>query len=101
MKPNQYLSITAEECDAILGARFELAAKYGWMGRCTDAYDGLTTARLLSNSPREYGDHVVEYMLAHWDAYNDMCAFMAEKRLTGGSRSALELHEEWQATRAA
>lgn len=106
MKLNPYLEITAEECDVILGARFELAAKYGWMGRTTEAYDALTTARLLARIPCEYADRLVERQLLNWDRYNDMVQFIAEKRATKHLRSApwqsvLEMQLEWQATHAA
>ena len=59
MRTSAYMMISADDCDMILRARQELAARYGWKGRAIDCYEALAA-----------GTRVVEFTLAAWDDYN-------------------------------
>lgn len=67
---NDYIKLSADECDTILAAREELAVRYGHGGRVTDGYDALTQSKLASCVPYLHRDLVVENVLERWDLFN-------------------------------
>lgn len=87
------VTVVTEEDREILSARFELASRYGWMGRCHDAQIAL--APHLEPCIKR---NVVK-VLREWDSYNDMCAFTGKMRAFGVRGSTRELHDMWLATR--
>ena len=85
--------VVTEEDREILDARWELANRYGWMGRCHDAQIALFP-HLEPNVKR----NVVKVLL-EWDGYNDMCEFTTKLRAFGVRGSHRDLQNMWLGTR--